>query len=123
MFSGKPVVYSLGNDTAYITVSTERLKQLKVDLLDTLNVELEQDFSEYGFDDPIEFKEVLNQDTVGKKRFDLLTLGKRRATIYLVIQVKSSDKRIEKSIAILENLKRAPQGKETMRHILGKDLS
>jgi hypothetical protein len=123
MFSGKQVVCSLGNDTAYITVSTERLKQLKVDLLDTLNVELEQDFSEYGFDDPIEFKEVLNQDTVGKKRFDLLTLGKRRATIYLVIQVKSSDKRIEKSIAILENLKRAPQGKETMRHILGKDLS
>ena len=113
---------SLGNNTAYITVSTERMKQLQVDLLDTVNVELERDFSEYGFDVPIEFEEVLNQDSDGKKRFDSLTLGKRRATIYLVIQVKSSDKRIEKSIAILENLKRAPQGKETMRHILGKDL-
>lgn len=123
MFSGKQAVCSLGNDTAHITVSTERLKQLKVDLLDTLNVELGHDFSEYGFDDPIEFKEVLNQDTDGKKRFDSVTLGKRRATIHLVIQVKSSDKRIEKSIAILENLKRAPIGKETMRHILGKDLA
>ena len=114
---------SLGNDTAYITVSTERMKQIKVDLLDTVNVELERDFSEYGFEVPIEFEEVLNQDADGKKRFDSLTLGKRRATIYLVIQVKSSDKRIEKSIAILENLKRAPIGKETMRHILGKDLA
>lgn len=114
---------SLGNDEAYITVSSERMKKLKVDLGDKVNVTLERDFSEYGFAVPVEFEEVLKQDSEGRKRFDSMSLGKRRATIYLVLQVKSSDKRIEKSIAILENLKRAPIGKETMRHILGKDLA
>ena len=114
---------SLGNNEAYITVSSERLKKIKADIGDTVNVSLERDFSEYGFDVPIEFEEVLRQDTLGKQRFDSLSLGKRRATIYLILQLKSSDKRIEKSIAILENLKRAPIGKETMRHILGKDLA
>ncbi len=114
---------SLGNNEAYITVSADRMKKLKVDLGDTVKVTLERDFSEYGFEVPIEFEEVLNQDSIGKQQFDSLSLGKRRATIYLVLQVKSSDKRIEKSIIILENLKRAPIGKETMRHILGKDLA
>jgi hypothetical protein len=114
---------SLGNDEAYIAISSERMKKLKVDLGDTVRITLERDFSEYGFAVPIEFEEVMNQDSAGKKRFESLSLGKRRATIYLVLQVKSSDKRIEKSISILENLKRAPIGKETMRHILGKDLA
>ena len=45
-----------------------------------------------------------------------------RAIIYLVIQIKSSDKKIEKSIFFLENLKRAQKGEETMHHVLGKDL-
>lgn len=107
----------------HITVSSDRMKKLKVDLSDTVKLTLERDFSEYGFEVPIELEEVLNQDSIVKQRFDSLSLGKRRATIYLVLQVKSSDKRIEKSIIILENLKRAPIGKETMRHILGKDLA
>ena len=114
---------SLGDDLAYITISKERMKKLDVDLFDKVNVTLEKDNSEYGFEVPIEFIEVLNQDSEGKQRFESLSMGKRRATIYLEIQIKSSEKRIEKSITILENLKRAPIGKETMRHILGKDLA
>lgn len=51
-----------------------------------------------------------------------MSKGKRRAIIYLVIQLKSSEKRIDKSLFFIENLKRAPIGKETMRHALGKDL-
>lgn len=114
---------SLGDESAYITLSKERMKKLSVDLFDTVNVTLIRDNSEYGFEVPIEFTEVLRQDTEGKKRFDSLSMGIQRATIYLVIQAKSSEKRIEKSITIIENLKRAPAGKITMRHILGKDLA
>lgn len=114
---------SLGGNAAYITISTERMKILKLDIGDSVNVTLERDFSEYGFEVPEEFEEVLKQDHEGKTRFESLSLGKRRATIYLVMQLKTSDKRIEKSMAILENLKRAPIGKATMRHILGKDLA
>ena len=98
------------------------MKELDVHLNDTVDVELKRDFSEYGFDVPEEFTEVLRQDPEGRERFESLTMGKRRAIIYLVIQLKSSQKKIEKTIFFLENLKCAPKGKETMRHVLGKDL-
>lgn len=112
---------SLGNNTAYITFSQARMKEIGVDLGDTVTVALVKNRSEYGFDVPEEFAEVLKQDPLANERFNALTKGTRRAVIYLVIQVKSSQKRIEKSIFLLENLKRAPE-KVTMRHILGKDL-
>lgn len=113
---------SLGNNTAYITFSKDRMKKAGVELGDTVSVSLEKNRSEYGFDVPEEFQEVLNQDPIANERFSKLTKGTRRAVIYIVIQLKSSQKRIEKSIFLLENLKRAPQDKVTMRHILGKDL-
>jgi uncharacterized protein YdeI (YjbR/CyaY-like superfamily) len=83
---------------------------------------LEKDTSEYGFIVPEEFEEVLRQDDHASAVFLALPKGTRRAIIYLVLQIKSSDKRIEKSIFFLDNLKKAPVGKLTMRHILGKDL-
>lgn len=113
---------SLGNNQAYITLSKARMKQLKVDLGDVVEVCLEKDASLYGFDVPEEFEEILRQDVVARQRFESLSMGKRRAVIYVVLQIKSSDKRIEKSLFLLENLKRAPEGQETMRHMLGKDL-
>ena len=113
---------SLGNNTAYIALSKARMKALDVHLNDEIDVELKRDFSKYGFEVPVEFTEVLEQDHEGKERFEVLRMGFQRSIIYLVIQIKSSDKKIEKSIFFLENLKRAPKGHETMRHVLGKDL-
>lgn len=113
---------SLGNKAAYITFSKARMKEIGVDVGDTVDVHLEKDTSEYGFTVPEEFEEVLRQDEQANKVFLALPKGTRRAIIYLVLQIKASDKRIEKSIFFLENLKKAPVGKLTMRHILGKDL-
>ena len=113
---------SLGNKTAYITFSKARMKEIGVDVGDTVDVHLEKDTSEYGFTVPEEFEEVLRQDDQANQVFLALPKGTRRAIIYLVLQIKASDKRIEKSIFLLENLKKAPVGKLTMRHILGKDL-
>ena len=112
---------SLGNNTAYITFSKARMKKIGVGLGDTVTVHLEKNRSEYGFEVPEEFEEVLRQDRFANERFNALTKGTRRAVIYIVLQLKSSQKRIEKSIFLMENLKRAPE-KATMRHILGKDL-
>jgi hypothetical protein len=111
---------ALGNGSGYITLSKDRMKKLSVVFGDTIRIVLERDFSEYGFDVPIEFQEVLNQDIIAKRRFDNLSLGFRRSIIYLVLQIKNSDKKIEKSIFFLENLKRSPEEKTTMRDILGK---
>lgn len=112
---------SLGNNMAYITFSKARMKKIGVQLGDTVTVHLEKNRSEYGFDVPEEFEEVLRQDSHANERFSKLSKGARRAIIYLVLQIKSSEKRIEKSIFLMENLKRAPE-KVTMRHLLGKDL-
>lgn len=113
---------SLGNKSAYITFSKARMNALDLHFGDKVTVQLILDTSEYGFDVPEEFEELLKQDDMANQRFESLTKGFRRSIIYLVLQLKSSDKRIAKSIFLLENLKRAPIGKETMRHVLGKDL-
>ncbi len=113
---------SLGDRTAYITLSAARMKKLGVKDGDKVEVCLEKDNSEFGFDIPVEFTEVLNQDDEARMLFNELRKSFQRYIIYLVIQYKTSDKRIEKSLFYLENLKRSPRGETTMRHILGKDL-
>jgi len=113
---------ALGNNKAYIAISKARMKEINVDFNDFVTIELEKDYSKYGFIVPEEFEEVLDQDTDASNLFKQLPLGAQRAVIYIVLQLKSSDKRIEKSIFLLDNLKKAPREKPTMRHILGKDL-
>lgn len=113
---------SLGNGYAYITFSAARMKKIGVRLGDKVSVQLEKDDSEFGFEVPIELQEVLLQDSQAQARFNLLAKGFQRYIIYQVAQYKSSDKRIDKSIFFLENLKRSPENETTMRHILGKDL-
>lgn len=113
----------LGNNQAYITISKARMKQLGVNQGDTVSVSLKKDTSKYGMDVPEEFEELLRQDDHARKRFESLTMGFQRNIIYVVAQLKTSSKRIEKSLFLMENLKKAPIGKETMRHILGKEIS
>ena len=113
---------ALGNNKAYIAISKARMKAVNADIDDVIAIELEKDKSTYGFIVPEEFEEVLLQDIDANHLFAQLPLGTQRAIIYIVLQLKSSDKRIEKSIFLLENLKKSPSEKPTMRHILGKDL-
>jgi hypothetical protein len=113
---------ALGNERAYITISKKRMTELDVHFGDIVEVELTNDNSEFGMDVPEEFLTLLDQDDIGKKRFQYLSKGKQRATIYLIKQLKTSNKRIEKSIFLIENIKKSPLGNVTMRHILGKDL-
>lgn len=112
----------LGNESSYITITKARMKELGIELEDEISIELKRDNSEFGMEVPVEFSEVLIQDPEAGARFNSLTKGTQRAVIYLVNQLKSSDKRIEKSVFLLENLKKAPKDNITMRHILGKDL-
>jgi hypothetical protein len=49
-------------------------------------------------------------------------MGFQRNIIYMIIQYKTSEKRIEKSLFFLENLKKSIEEETTMRNILGKEL-
>ncbi|MEZ4892245.1 MAG: YdeI/OmpD-associated family protein [Saprospiraceae bacterium] len=70
-----------------------------------LRVSLKKDTSEYGLPMPEEMAEVLAQDDEGDKLFHALTPGKIRTLLYIAGNVKSSEKRISRSIAIVEHLK------------------
>jgi hypothetical protein len=114
-------IVALGEGKGYITLSKARMKSLDVHLGDTLSFTLTKDTSEYGHEYPRELEEVLLQDPEAKQRFEQLSPGKQRTLIYYILQVKSSDKRIERSLLFMNNLKRSPLGKETMRMLFGKE--
>lgn len=111
----------LGNETSYISVSKARMKELGVLIGDVVFVELEKEHSEYGMEIPVEFVEALQLDPIAKERFLGLTKGMRRNVIYLVNQFKTEQKRIEKSFFFLDNMKKVPANRITMRTILGKE--
>jgi hypothetical protein len=114
-------VVALGEGKGYIAVSKARMKELDIHFGDEVNVEFTKDFSEFGHAFPLELNEILKQDPVAHERFFNLTPGKQRTLIYYILQMKTSDKRIERSLTFMHNLKRCEYGKETMRRLFGKE--
>ncbi|AKQ47425.1 hypothetical protein TH63_01730 [Rufibacter radiotolerans] len=114
-------IVALGQGRAYITLTKARLKQLGLKEGSPASVLLQKDDSEFGTPVPEELAELLRQDDAGKARFDQLKPGMQRYIINHVSAVKSSQLRIDRSITLLENLKRLIPGQETFREILGME--
>ena len=94
-----------GNGDSFINTNSEIRKKLKLEVDDTVEVTLEKDTSEYGMPLPNELKTAWEMDEHAHHLFHQLTMGKQRNLIHLVGKLKSSEKRIEKSLVILEYLK------------------
>jgi hypothetical protein len=88
-----------------IALGGAKMKTLKLKAGAVVNVILEPDTSEYQFEMPEELTEVLKSDPEAYKVFHSLTQGNQRSLIYLVSQVKSPDKRIERALKIAEKIK------------------
>jgi len=69
-----------------------------------VTITLSPDTSRYGCDMPDELAEVLATDSKANDVFHALTPGRQRSLIYLVTAVKSTDKRIGRSLKIAEAL-------------------
>ena len=110
---------SLGNGNAYIMLSKIRMKQCGIELSQEIKLTLQKDNSKYGMQMPEELKELLKQDAEGNMRFEKLTPGKQRYIIHYVDGVKNTQKRIDRAIMLIENLKLSLPGKEDFRDILG----
>lgn len=89
----------------FINIGSAICKKLKLREGLKLSATFSIDKTEYQFEMPKELKEVLNTDTKAEKLFHSLTEGNQRGLIYLVAQVKSVDKRIERALKIAERLK------------------
>lgn len=111
---------ALGEGRGYVTISTAKMKQLNLELGSTVSVKIEPDHSEFGTEVPEELEVVFASDKEGFERFMLLTKAMQRYIINYVKTVKSSDKRIERSLLLIGNLKTLEKGKETFREMLGK---
>lgn len=110
-----------GNGMAYIMFSVKNMKAAGAQAGDTITVRMEKDTSPYGLPMPEELQVLLEQDYEADKRFHALTPGKQRWIITWVSTVKDSQKRIDRSVLIMTNLKSIPPGKETFRLMVGLD--
>ncbi len=111
---------ALGEGKAYISINSKRMKELGVRKGDLVSVTLTEDTSEYGIVMPEELAELFSQDPEGKRRFDLLSPGKKRYILNYVDAIKSAQLRAERAFLLISNLKTLPLGKEHFRDMLGK---
>jgi Bacteriocin-protection, YdeI or OmpD-Associated/Domain of unknown function (DUF1905) len=89
----------------FISFSSSICKKLNLKIGKKVFATFLVDETSYQFEMPEELKEVLNTDYDADKIFHSLTDGNQRGIIYLVMQVKSSEKRIERALKIAEKLK------------------
>ncbi|SMO61015.1 YdeI/OmpD-associated family protein [Gracilimonas mengyeensis] len=110
---------ALGGGAAYITINKKRMKAFGIDKGDEVEVTITLDHSKYGMEVPEELEALLEQDDEGERRFEMLTPGRQRYIIHYVSQVKSSQKRIDRAILLINNLKKQPEDAFDFRELLG----
>lgn len=96
------IMYS--KEGPYILTNKQVVKHLSKANSSSLSVKLEEDTSKYGMEMPEEFDQCLKDDPIGFEYFNQLTPGKQRNLIHMVANVKSSDIKIRRALAILEHL-------------------
>lgn len=114
-------IVAIGDGNGYITVSLARLKKAKLERGMETIVSLELDHSEYGFDMPDELQAIFDVDPEIHQKFEGLKMGMKRYIIYYIVQVKSSIKREERALMLLNNLRTADIKSVTFRMLLGKE--
>lgn len=94
-----------GKGKYFLMLSKDLMKKLQLAGGQSVNVFIEEDTTQYGMPISDEMKELLELDPEGEVYFHKLSPGKIRTLLHFVNKFKSSDKRIEKSVIILEHLK------------------
>jgi len=89
----------------YVVLGRRTMVELGLKTGMEVEVSVKEDTTEYQFKVPEELMEVFATDEDASKVFESLTDGNKRGLISLVNMVKSSDKRIERSLKIAERLK------------------
>ncbi len=89
----------------FLTLSKKLRDKLRVEVGDTVRIELAKDESLYGMPMPEEFAEVLRQDLDGAAVFNKLSPGDQRLMLKLIVFVKDPDRRIARALAGIELLK------------------
>jgi hypothetical protein len=113
-------IVSLSDGDAYITINKARMKSLKLEVGDSVNISLEKDNSEFGFDLCPELQSLFDQAPEIFERFKRLKPGMQRQIIHHIGSAKSSDVRTNRAVVMLGRVMNIPEGKETFKAIFGK---
>ncbi len=89
----------------YLMIASKHLKALGIKANNTVKAAITIDTAEFQFNMPEELAEVLATDELANNIFSGLTDGNKRGLMALVNMVKSSDKKIDRSLLIAEKLK------------------
>lgn len=107
----------------FIHLSKRVRDEAGVSIGQRVRVTLVPDESPIGMELPPELEAVLEQEPAAARRFAALTPGRQRGIAALVLRVKSSERRIEKSLAILRALEHTTDLRELARAKLDSDES
>ena len=90
------------------TMMFSKNKQKELGLLpnDLLQLQFFEDTSKYGVEVPEEFEAVMLSDYDAYQIFESFTKGKQRGIIYMIDRFKDSQRKIDKTLVLCENLKR-----------------
>lgn len=86
--------------------SKGKQKELGIFPNDYFQLQFFEDTSKYGVEVPEEFEAVILSDYEAYQIFESFTKGKQRGIIYGITRYKSSQKKIDKTLVLCENLKR-----------------
>ncbi len=89
----------------YIYINKSIVKELHLHPGKIISLVYKKDTTKYQFELPEEFEEVLKTDKHALQVFNSLKPGNQRGIIHLIAKIKSTDKRIEKSLSFAEKLK------------------
>ncbi len=112
---------SKGDGQGLIIINKKRQKAWDLNFRDEITATIELDTSKYGMQMCEELEALLDQDREGFNTFEKITAGQQRYIIHYVGNVKSSQKRIDRAIMLIENLKTMPPGKFDYRHLMGME--
>lgn len=101
----------------YVYISKEKMKTLGIRAGSLIKPKFRKDTSEINFDVPPEFIEVLRSDEKASEAFSKLTSGGKRSLVYLVQRMKTTEKRIEKALAIAEQIKNGVTSARMIRKV------
>jgi predicted DNA-binding protein YlxM (UPF0122 family) len=89
----------------YLMFSKANQKSLSIQPGDTLSIEMKEDTSKYQAPMTEELEAVLLSDYEGYELFEKLLPGKQRNIIFMIYNIKDTQKRVDIALNAMENLK------------------
>ncbi len=101
-FSFHAGIVKRGLDGFIIQMGKKSAKNSKLEVGQQVEVKLEPDTTEYGYELPEEMQELLLQDDIGRYNWEALNPGHKRSLLHYVCSTKNPELRLKRSILILQ---------------------